>query len=77
MLGPERGKGGRYRYLLAQEIEVVVAVCEIRLRCVEFVGEEGFGFGEGVGEHYVGLVRPLACILLLYFRGGMRTPSQR
>ena len=45
-----------YRHLLAQEIEVFFAVAQTLLGGAELVCEELFGFGDGVGEHDVGLV---------------------
>ena len=53
---PQHYKGfDAYRDLLPQEIQILVAVLERRLRGVEFRPQEGFGFGEGVGEHYIRL----------------------
>ena len=46
-----------YRHLLAQEIEVFLAVAQALLRGAELVCEELFGFGDGVGEHDVGLAK--------------------
>lgn len=50
-----------YRHLLAQEVEVFFAVAQALLRGAELVCEELFGFGDGVGEHDVGLVRRVVC----------------
>jgi len=44
-----------YRHLLAQEIEVFFAVAQTLFRGAELVCKELFGFGDGVGEHDVGL----------------------
>lgn len=44
-----------YCDLLPQEIQVLLAVAQALLRCAELVDEQLFRFGDGVGEHDVGL----------------------
>lgn len=44
-----------YGDLLAQEIQVFLAVAQALLRRAEFADQELFRFGDGVGEHDVGL----------------------
>ena len=48
--------------MLAQEVEVFFAVAQALLRGAELVREELFGFGDGVGEHDVGLRDGEVCV---------------
>lgn len=53
--GKERKKEDTHSNLLPQKIKILIAVAQRGLGCAEFGGEEVEGFGQGVGEHYVGL----------------------
>lgn len=53
-----------YGDLLAQEIQVFLAVAQALLRRAEFADQELFRFGDGVREHDVGLGVVSACTSL-------------
>lgn len=47
--------GSAYRNLLSQELHVLLAICQALFRGAELRFEQGFGFGDGICEHDVGL----------------------